>query len=65
LIFNTKVILLHNRGERDVSVVVSNFPKFLREYRGGAGLSDAILQGVLIPGDVQCSIANRWCFPFS
>lgn len=64
-LFNTdiKTILLHDRDGRDVSVV-SIFPKFLREYKGGAGLNDAILQGVLMPGDVQCSIAGRWCFPF-
>jgi len=64
LIFSVKTILLHDRDRRDVPVVVSIFPKFLREYRGGAGLNDAILQGVLIPGDVQCSTAGRWCFPF-
>jgi len=44
---------------RDVSAVLSIFPKFLRKYKGGAGLNDARLQGVLIPGDVQGSTTGH------
>lgn len=39
-------------------------PNVLSVYKGGAGRNEAILQGVLIPGDKQRSTADRWRFPF-